>query len=92
VTHIQVASFYKRTWPPLLLTVSSRQRTLVEEVRTTPFYLFRYGMRGFAAVLRGARYELRQRECASDREKQAKRDLSTQERRVNAFLLKKRFY
>jgi hypothetical protein len=46
-----------RTCPPLLLAATSCQRTLVEAVRTPPFYLFRYGMRGFVAGLRGARYE-----------------------------------
>ena len=46
-------------------------------------------MCGFAAVLRGARDEMRQLEPASDREKKTKRDNLTQERPVNAFLLKK---
>jgi hypothetical protein len=35
-------------------------------VRTSLFYLFKYGMRGLAAVLRGARYEMRQLECPSE--------------------------
>jgi hypothetical protein len=33
------------------VAVGRRQATLIKEVRTVPFYLFRYGMRGFAAVL-----------------------------------------
>jgi hypothetical protein len=46
-------------------------------------------MCGFAAVLRGARDEMRQPKSASNREKQSKRGNLTQERRVKAFLLKK---
>ena len=46
-------------------------------------------MRGFVAAMRGARCEMRQLECASDSAKEGKRDSLTQERRVNAFLLRK---
>jgi hypothetical protein len=41
----------------MLSAVSSRQRTLIEEVRISLFYLFKYGMRGLSggAARRAAR-------------------------------------
>jgi len=78
-----------RACPPMLSSVSSRQRTPIGEVRPPPFYSGRYCAHGLAAESRGAQCGMRQKGPASDLEKQQKRDNLTQERRVNAFLLKK---
>ena len=78
-----------RACPPMLSSVSSRQRTPIGEVRPPPFYSGRYCAHGLAAESRGAQCGMRQKGPASDLEKQQKKDNLTQERRVNAFLLKK---